>query len=156
MKPYTGFFNFWWEERTGKIWLEIAKMDTEVLYQASLPAGLGSNDIGLDRGLLGPGAIVKFSHIGNKVLMIQPNFAYRAITDNPAEKKAVEQSFAQSTLWGFVAEAQSGNVVLVDATAFLLSDMMQIAVRLKISRQGDYISTGRAARFTWRGRRTSC
>jgi len=138
MKSYTGFFNFWWEERTGKIWLEIAKMDTEVLYQASLPAGLGSNDIGLDRGLLGPGAIVKFSHIGNKVLMIQPNFAYRAITDNPAEKKAVEQSFAQSTLWGFVAEAQSGNVVLVDATAFLLSDMMQIAARLKISKQGDY------------------
>lgn len=146
MKPYIGFFNFWWEERTGKIWLEIDKLDTEILYQASLPAGLGSNDIGLDRGLLGPGAIVKFSHIGNKVLMIQPNFAYRAITDNAAEKRAVEQSFAQSTLWGFVVEAQSGQAVLVDATPFLLNDVMQIAARLRSSKQGNYfIDNSRSA-----------
>jgi hypothetical protein len=148
MKLFAGFFNFWWDERTGKIWLEIGKLDTDVLYQASLPAGLGSNDVGLDRGLLGPGAIVHFSRSGNKVLMIQPNYGFRAISSNPAEKRAVEQSFAQSTLWGFVAEAQSGGAVLVDATAFLLSDVMQIATRLKSTHQGNYsIDLSRSALY---------
>ena len=60
MKKQEGFLNFYWEETTGKIWLEINKPDTEILYQQSLPAGLGSNDIGLDRGLLGETKIVKF------------------------------------------------------------------------------------------------
>src|SRR5882757_9038815 len=72
MTAYPGFFNFYWDARTGKIWLEINRLDSEVLYQPSLPAGLGSNDIGLDRGLLGPGSVVRFTRVGNKVLMIQP------------------------------------------------------------------------------------
>ncbi|MDB5226012.1 MAG: hypothetical protein JWN78_205, partial [Bacteroidota bacterium] len=49
---YKGFLNFFWDESTGKIWLQIDKLDTEILYQTSLSAGLGSNDLGLDRGLL--------------------------------------------------------------------------------------------------------
>lgn len=138
LKAYPGFFNFYWDEGKGKIWLAIDKLDTEVLYQPSLPAGLGSNDIGLDRGLLGPGAVVKFSRTGNKVLMIQPNFAFRAMTPDLAEKRAVEQSFAQSTLWGFVVAAQTGGTVLVDATGFLLSDVMHISARLKAAKQGNY------------------
>jgi uncharacterized protein DUF4953/uncharacterized protein DUF5117 len=138
LKAYPGFFNFYWDEGKGKIWLAIDKLDTEVLYQPSLPAGLGSNDIGLDRGLLGPGAVVKFSRVGNKILMIQPNFAFRAVTPDPAEKRAVEQSFAQSTLWGFVVAAETGRTVLVDATDFLLSDVMHIAARLKAAKQGSY------------------
>ena len=52
LKKYEGFFNFYWDESTGKIWLDIHKLDSEVLYTSSLPAGLGSNDIGLDRGKL--------------------------------------------------------------------------------------------------------
>src|SRR5271170_8136882 len=71
LKKQEGFFNFYWDENTGKIWLEIDKLDSEILYQTSLPAGLGSNDIGLDRGLLGNTCIVKFSKIGRKVLLIQ-------------------------------------------------------------------------------------
>jgi len=137
-RAYPGFFNFYWDEHKGKIWLQISRMDSEVLYQPSLPAGLGSNDVGLDRGLLGPGAVVKFSRIGNKVLMIQPNFDYRAVTSDRAERRAVEQSFAQSTLWGFTVEAESKGSVLVDATAFLLSDVMGVANRLRSMHQGNY------------------
>src|SRR5678815_5310216 len=100
LKKFEGFFNFYWDENSGKIWLEVDTLDTEILYTVSLPAGLGSNDIGLDRGLPGGGRIVKFSKTGRKILMIQPNYEYRAITKDAAEKRAVEQSFAQSTLWG--------------------------------------------------------
>ncbi|MDO6429456.1 zinc-dependent metalloprotease [Flavitalea sp. BT771] len=138
LKAYPGFFNFYWDAHTGKIWLEISRLDSEVLYQPSLPAGLGSNDVGLDRGLLGAGSIVRFSRIGNKVLMIQPNYDFRAVSKDQAERRAVEQSFAQSTLWGFTVEAESRNAVLVDATGFLLSDVMQIGNRLRGSHQGSY------------------
>lgn len=138
MKKFEGFFNFYLDEDNGKIWLEINKLDTEVLYQTSLPAGLGSNDIGLDRGLSGETRIVKFVKVGRKILMIQPNYEYRAITNDVNERRAVEESFAQSTLWGFVAEAQTNNTVLVDATDFLLSDAMHVANTLKKNKQGDY------------------
>ena len=94
-----GFLNFYWDESQGKIWLEINKLDSEILYQVSLPAGLGSNDVGLDRGILGKTSIVKFNRVGNKILMIEPNYRYRAISENEAEKRAVEESFAQSTQW---------------------------------------------------------
>ena len=139
IKKYAGFFNFYWDENAGKIWLEVDTLDTEILYTISLPAGLGSNDIGLDRGLPGGGRIVKFSKTGRKILMIQPNYEYRAITKDAAEKRAVEQSFAQSTLWGFTIEAESNSHYLVDATDFLLRDAMQVANRLKSNQQGNYI-----------------
>ncbi|HWB28124.1 MAG TPA: zinc-dependent metalloprotease [Chitinophagaceae bacterium] len=138
MKEYTGFFNFYWDDKTGKIFLEINKLDTEILYQTSLPAGLGSNDIGLDRGILGATTIVKFTRTGNKVLMIQPNYSYRAVTDDEAEKRAVEESFAQSTLWGFTIEAETNGTVLVDATNFLLRDAIGVAGQLSRSGQGSY------------------
>ena len=138
LKKYEGYLNFYWDENAGKIWLEIDKPDSEMLYQTSLPAGLGSNDIGLDRGLLGNTSIVKFSKIGRKILLIQPNYDYRAVTRDAAERRAVEQSFAQSALWGFTAEAESNGRVLVDATDFLLRDAMKVANRLKTSQQGGY------------------
>lgn len=138
LKAYHGFFNFYWDEANGKVFLEINRLDSEILYQTSLPAGLGSNDVGLDRGILGNTTIVKFTRVGNKVLMIQPNYAYRAITNDMAEKRAVEQSFAQSTLWGFTVEAETEGAVLVDATSFLLRDAIGVSNRLSGSGQGNY------------------
>lgn len=137
-KKYEGYFHFYWDENAGKIWLEINKLDTEFLYVPSLPAGLGSNDIGLDRGLLGGERIVRFSKVGKKILLIQPNYNYRAITNDAAEKRAVEQSFAQSTLWGFTVEAETGNHYLVDATDFLLRDAMQVSNTIRSNQQGNY------------------
>ena len=133
-----GYFNFYWDESAGKIWLAIDKLDTEILYQTSLPAGLGSNDVGLDRGLQGATRIVKFTRVGNKLLMVQPNYSYRAVTNDKAEQRAVEQSFAQSTIWGFEIKAESNGYVLVDATDFLLRDALMVASRLRSMRQGNY------------------
>ena len=138
LKKYEGFLDFYWDENSGKIWLEINKLDTELLYYTSLPAGLGSNDVGLDRGLLGGERIVKFTKTGRKILLIQPNYSYRAVTGDAAEKRAVEQSFAQSTLWGFMAEAETGDHWLVDATDFLLRDAMQVTSSLRTNQQGTY------------------
>ena len=137
-KKYEGYMNFYWDENAGKVWLEIDKLDTEILYQTSLPAALGSNDIGLDRGLQADTRIIKFARTGRKILMVQPNYEYRAVTTDKAEQRAVEQSFAQSTIWGFVTEAESNGHVLVDATDFLLRDAVKAANRLRGMRQGNY------------------
>jgi Met-zincin/Domain of unknown function (DUF5117) len=139
LKKYEGYLNFYWDENAGKIWLEIDKPDTEILYQTSLPAGLGSNDIGLDRGLLGHTAIVKFVRVGRKVLLTESTYNYRAVTNDKNERRAVEQSFAQSVLWGFSVEAESDGKLLVDATDFILRDAMKVANRLKNNQQGIYI-----------------
>lgn len=137
-KKYPGYFTFFWDENAGKIWLIIDKFDTEVLYQTSLPAGLGSNDVGLDRGLQGATRVVKFTRVGNRVLMIQPNYRYRAVSSDQAEQRAVEQSFAQSVIWGFEVKGETQGAVLVDATDFLIRDAMMAASRLRGMKQGGY------------------
>jgi hypothetical protein len=125
-----GFFPMYWDETGGKLWLEIARFGEEVLHITGLAAGLGSNDIGLDRGGLQGSRIVFFERSGPKVLMVQPNYDYRATTDNPAEVRAVKDAFARSVLWGFTVAAETGDRVLVDATEFLLRDATNIGTRL--------------------------
>lgn len=138
MVKYEGYFNFYWDEKNGKIWLEVDKVDHEFLYVNALSAGVGSNDIGLDRGQLGGTRIVKFFKSGSKLLLIQPNYAYRAVSDNPEERKAVEEAFAQSVLWGFKIDAEQDNKLLVDASAFLMRDAHGVTGRLKTTGQGDF------------------
>jgi hypothetical protein len=92
MKSYPGFLILLGRKQ-GKIWLQIDKLDEEILYQTSLPAGLGSNDVGLDRGILGTTYVVKFNRVGNKILMIEPNYSYRAVSGDLAEKKSCRTIF---------------------------------------------------------------
>src|ERR1700752_179773 len=66
LKKIDGFFPLYVDEAAGKLWLEIPKLDTEVLYSTGLATGLGSNDIGLDRGILTGSRIVKFERAGPK------------------------------------------------------------------------------------------
>src|ERR1035438_6577790 len=122
MQKLDGFFPVYWEERTGNLWLEIPRLDTPVLYATGMAAGLGSNDIGLDRGQEGGGKIVSFERVGPRVLMVQGNENFRSSSDNPAERRSVEDSFAKSILWGFTVAGESNGRVLVDATDFFLRD----------------------------------
>ena len=69
MEKFPGYFPFYWDAKAGKMWLEIDKWNTEFLYVESLPAGIGSNDIGLDRGQLGGSHVVRFERIGPKVFV---------------------------------------------------------------------------------------
>lgn len=138
LTKYTGLFNFYWDEKTGHILLAVDQFDTEFLYVNSLPSGVGSNDLGLDRGQIGSSRVVKFIKSGPKVLLVQPNYAYRAVSNNPDERRSVEEAFAQSVIWGFKAEAQDGNNVLIDITPFLLRDSHQLADRLNSSGEGNY------------------
>ncbi|HEX8691918.1 MAG TPA: zinc-dependent metalloprotease [Longimicrobium sp.] len=138
MERREGFVPLYWDASAGKLWMEVPRMGEEMIYQVSLPAGLGSNDIGLDRGQLGETRIVRFERTGPRVLLVQPNYGFRASAENPDERAAVESSFAQSVLWGFKVEAESDGRVLVDATDFALRDAHGVVPALRRARQGDY------------------
>jgi hypothetical protein len=122
MQKLDGYFPIYWEDRTGSLFLEIPKFNAEFLFAGGLAAGLGSNDIGLDRGQEGGGRLVSFQRVGPKVFLVQPQESFRSSSTNPAERKSVEDSFAKSILWGFTVAAESGGHVLVDATDFFVRD----------------------------------
>ncbi len=138
MEKFEGFFDYWWDDAEGKIWLEVDNLNQEFIYVNSLAAGIGSNDIGLDRSQLGDTRIVKFEKVGPKVLLVQPNYDYRATSNNPLEEKSINEAFAQSVLFGFDAAAQEDGRILVDLTDFLMQDAHGVSDRLRQSNQGSY------------------
>jgi hypothetical protein len=133
-----GYFNLYWDAKAGKLWLEIDKWDAEFLYQSSLAAGVGSNDIGLDRGQMGETRVVRFERSGPKVLLVQENLNFRAVSNDADEKRAVHDSFAESVIWGFTAAGEENGHVLVDATEFYLRDAHGVVKALKRTKQGAY------------------
>lgn len=135
---FSGYFNFYYDENSDKIFLEIDKLDYNFLYIHALSQGIGSNDIGLDRGQLGGGAVVFFKKSGNKILLIQPNQEYRAITSNFEERQSVKEAFAKSVLHGFVISEEKNGKYLVDASDFLMRDAHGVAESLANSNQGNY------------------
>lgn len=133
-----GLLPLYWDGRQGKLYLEVPEPGREMIHVVSLPAGVGSNDIGLDRGQLGGTRLVRFERSGPKVLLVQPNTRFRATTDNPDERRAVTEAFAQSVLAGFAVEAEQDGRVLVDATSFFLQDVHGVSGALQRTRQGTY------------------
>jgi hypothetical protein len=133
-----GFVPLRWDPENGKLWMEITRFGEEMIWQVSLASGVGSNPIGLDRSQLGATHIVRFERVGPRVLMVEPNYAFRAISNDPSERRTVEQSFAQSILAGFKVESVTPRGVLVDATEFFLSDAHGVSRRLRDAQQGSY------------------
>ncbi len=132
MRRLDGYFPLYWDSTAGQLFMEISRFNVEVLHLVGLAAGLGSNDIGLDRGQTQASRIVTFERVGQKVLMVQPNYDYRSSSTSAAEQRAVRDAFARSVLWGFTvaAESDGGRRVLVDLTDFLLRDATNMAPRL--------------------------
>ena len=138
LKSYNGYFNFHYSPTEGKIYLEVDQLNKEFLYTHFLASGIGSNDIGLDRGQIGDGVVVKFIKSGNTILMLQPNQKFRAISDNEFEKKSIEEAFATSIIFGFPIKETKNEKHLIDLTPFLLRDAHHVAKRLKNNNQGTY------------------
>ena len=137
-RKFEGLFNFYYDAKTDKIFMEVPELEKEFLYVYALSSGIGSNDLGLDRGQLGNEQVVYFKRAGNKLLLIQPNLKYRALTDNELEKKSVEQAFAKSVLFGFKIEDENNGKFVIDLTDFLMQDAHGVIQRLKAAEQGTY------------------
>lgn len=153
MEKKDGFIPLYWDARAGKIWLEINRFDEEFLYYVSLPAGMGQNDLGLNRGDLGPSMVVTFHRVGPKILLYQPNYSFRAGGDDALERKSVDDGFPASVTWGFEVAAETDGTVLVDATDFFIRDAHGVINTLRLFQQGTYrLDSGRSAVYLPRTR----
>lgn len=137
-EKFEGYFDFFYDDKNDKIYLQVDDLEKDFLYVYSLSSGIGSNDIGLDRGQLGNEQVVYFKKAGQKLLLVQPNLRFRALTDNDLERKSVEQAFAKSVLHGFKIFDTSKGGYLVDLTDFLMRDAHGVSTRLKRAEQGSY------------------
>ena len=133
-----GYFSIWWDQEKGKVWMAVDKLEQDFLYINYLAHGLGSNDIGLDRGQIGSSRLVKFKRVGDKILLYQPNLEYRASSTNQAEVNSIKQAFASAVIAGFPITAKHQDKYLIDITSFLLQDSHNVAQRLKNNKQGTF------------------
>ncbi|MGJ8733883.1 MAG: zinc-dependent metalloprotease [Cellulophaga sp.] len=138
LKKYSGYFSFYYDNKTDKVYLEVKDLEKEFLYVNSLSSGVGSNDIGLDRGQLGKTRVVYFKRAGGKLLLVQPNLQYRALTENVLEKQSVEQAFAKSILGGFKIEEEKDGKFVIDITSLFMQDTHGVINKLKNTSQGSY------------------
>ncbi|QWV04134.1 zinc-dependent metalloprotease [Pseudoalteromonas shioyasakiensis] len=153
MTHFSGYFSFYYDTENGKLYLEVDKLEQQFLLQQSLPYGVGSNDIGLDRGQLGDTHLVQFERFGDKVMLRAINTYYRANTNNLAEQQSIKEAFASSILAGFSVVAQSETAVLVDYTPYLLSDVHGVSRRLSATGQGSFnLDSNRSAVYLARSK----
>jgi Met-zincin/Domain of unknown function (DUF5117) len=140
MRHMPGFLPLHWDEKNGRLYLEIPQLNADMLYFDSLPYGTGSNDLGLDRGQVSAAKLVRFERFGPKILLVRPNQYFRSSAKDPAEQLAVRQSFPESILGSFTLAAEhsgtEAGAVLVDATDFFLRDVHGVSEAL--GKQGSY------------------
>ena len=155
MQKIDGYMPLYWQAATGKLFMEIGRFNQELLYQVSLPAGLGSNPVGLDRGQLGDSQRRPLR--AHRPEGADDRSRTTATAPSPATRRSGARSrirSRRSVLWGFKVEAEEGGRVLVDATAFFLRDAHGVVERLRQSEAGAATSsTTAAARSTCRAPR---
>jgi len=137
-QQYDGFYKFSYDETSGKMLLEVPVLKADFLMVNAFGTGVGSNDIGIDRGKLQDVRIVRFEKHGDKILLVQPNLDYRAISENVSEVRAVEEAFAKSVIYGAKIEKKEGSTYFIDIAPLLLEDLNQVAFQLRESKQGTY------------------
>ena len=133
-----GFLPLYWHEAEGTLYAEVAELEQPLIYYPSLSQGVGSNDLGLDRGRLGRTQLVQFERVGPRLLLVALNTKYRASSENPDERRAVEEAFARSVLWGFDIAAEDSGRLLIDMTDFAQRDALGLSALLADREEGSY------------------
>lgn len=133
-----GFFPFFVDTARGTILAELSSDPPPFLYATGLASGLGSNPVGLDRGQWGKTRLCRWKRVGSRMFLIEQNTGYRATSQNPAEKKAVKDSFVDSIFWATDIIAESDQKILIDLQGLLIRDAHAVVNTLKRSDQGDY------------------
>jgi hypothetical protein len=133
-----GYLPLYWDEGEGRLLLEIPNLGEDFLYLTSLATGAGANALGLDRGMIGDEAVARFERVGPRVLFVLRNPTFRATSDNEDLVRSVEESFSTSTVAAFEIVAEEGGRLLVDATSYFLTDVMDVVGTLRRRGEGEY------------------
>ncbi len=150
LQKIDGFFPLYWDAKAGRLYLEVNRFATEVMYLDQLVGGLG--EAGLDRGQMGQPKVVRFERSGPKILLIASNYAWRSNANNIDERKSERDSFPESVIWGFTAVAENDATnVLVDGTDFFLRDAHSAGERIANLREGTYRLDPSRSAIQWDG-----
>ncbi len=148
MQRMDGFYDLYWDESSGGVYMTVEAIDEPFIYQVSLPRGVGSNDIGLDRGQLGSTKVVRFVRSGPQLLLVEDNLGYRAVSDNADERAAIAESFARSVIWGFEDLDPAADRTVIDMTPFFVRDAHGVANVLQQRNEGGYsVDASRSAMY---------
>ena len=144
-----GFIPLHWDGEEGRLYANISDIDGPFIYYNGLSHGLGSNDLGLDRGRLGDTFLVEFRRVGKKVFLTALNTKYTARSEDTQERRAVYEAFAESIIWGFTVIESSPDSLVIDLTDFALTDATGIADLLAARGEGTFsIDASRSAIYT--------
>ena len=144
-----GFIPLHWDSEEGRLYADISDIEGPFIYYNGLSHGLGSNDLGLDRGRLGDTFLVEFRKVGKKVFLAALNTKYTARSEDAQERRAVAEAFAESIIWGFAVVESSPDSLVIDLTDFALSDATGIADLLAARGEGSFkIDESRSAIYT--------
>jgi hypothetical protein len=139
MERRDGYFPLYWDAPKARLLIEVPRLDSEFLYLTSLATGIGSTELGLDRGMIADDAIARFERVGPKVYLVLANPRFRAVSaDHPALRRSVEESFATSTIGAFEVLAEEGGRVLLDFTPHVIGDHVGVASQLRQADQGSF------------------
>ena len=94
-----GFFDLYRDLESGRLLIGVRELDAPFLLITSLPGGLGSNDVGLDRGQSGTTHLVRFQRVGDRLLLVAQNTRFVANSTDAAERLAAVDAFAPAVLW---------------------------------------------------------
>ncbi|MBK8070364.1 MAG: zinc-dependent metalloprotease [Rhodanobacteraceae bacterium] len=156
-----GFVDVYRDADSGRVLIGVHQLDTPFLLVTSLPGGLGSNDVGLDRGQVGRQQMAHFRRVGGRLLLVADNTRFVADSADEDERRAATDAFAPSVLWagsilarppkpGCKAhwKTRDDDALLFDAGSLLTADLHGIAPAmgggpgiagaLKAAGQGDY------------------
>lgn len=138
LERHDGFLPFYWDEGRGRLLLEIPKLNEDLLYFAGAGKGIGSVELGVDRGASYASTVIYFDRVGPRVNIVQRNLKYRALGGNAALQRGMEESFASSILAALPVESEAGGKLVVDATPLFIRDTVNIEGLLRRQNQGAY------------------
>ena len=133
-----GFIPLHWDSEEGRLYADVSDVEGPFIYYNGLSHGVGSNDLGLDRGRLGDTFLVEFRKVGKKVFLAALNTKYTARSEDAQERRAVAEAFAESIIWGFAVVESGPNTLVIDLTDFALSDATGIADLLAARGEGSF------------------
>ena len=133
-----GFIPLHWDSEEGRLFADIIDVEGPFIYYNGLSHGVGSNDLGLDRGRLGDTYLVEFRKVGKKVFLAALNTKYTARSEDAQERRAVAEAFAESIIWGFAVVESGPDALVIDLTDFALSDATGIADLLAARGEGSF------------------
>src|SRR3954452_17128184 len=138
LEHHDGYLPFAWDAGRGKVLFEISKLNQDILYFVGAGKGIGSVELGVDRGASYASTVIYFDRVGPRVNVVQRNLKFRALQGNEALKQGMEESFASSILAALPIESEENGKITVDASPLLVRDAVNIEALLRRQNQGNY------------------